>query len=71
MREPHAHRVRPPVLRVASHNVRGLLPAGDSTAKVGQLMHLWAIQLQLDVVLLQEPHCHAHQRDWSIGVIPF
>ena len=56
MSEPRTSCARSPVLRVASHNVRGLLPAGDCSAKVGQLVHLWAITLQLDIVLLQETH---------------
>ena len=56
MRQHRTGRARSPDLRVAAHNVRGLLTAGDSTAKVGQLVGLWAIDLNLDIVLLQETH---------------
>ena len=56
MRQHRTGCVRSPDLRVAAHNVWGLLTAGDSTAKAGQLVGLWAIDLNLDIALLQETH---------------
>jgi exonuclease III len=56
MTRPLAGGVRAPGLKVASHNVRGLLSPGNSVEKMSALVELWAIQQRLDVVLVQETH---------------
>ena len=54
-------------LRIASHNVQGLL---SNSQKVHQLMRLWACDLNLHVVCLQETHLkqasHEHTAQWRI-----
>ena len=53
--------MRAPTLKVATHNVRGLLASGGSMAKVASLVRLWSNHLKLDIVILQETHLNPAQ----------
>ena len=50
------HHSLTPCLKIATHNVRGLLPTGDDPSKIAQLVKLWAVDLRLDILFLQETH---------------